>query len=346
MTIRVGVIGCGSISEFRHAPEYAQNPDVEIVAFYDYFKERAEKFAKKYGGKAVDSYNEILEDESIDAVSDCSTNEMHHVITTAALKHGKHVLCEKPMALSIEDAEEMVAASRESGKILMIDHNQRLADAHKKAKEILKSGELGKVLTFSTTFGHKGPEYWSADKSKSPWFFNKASSGLGVAGDLGIHKVDLIRYLLDDDIEEVSAFMGALDKKDQDGNPISVNDNVLGILKTSKGVLGNATVSWTYYGKENNSTILYCEKGTMKIYEHPDYEIVINKIDSEEVLYKIGQIQTNDNQTSTGVIDEFVNSIINDTQPLITGEDGLASLKIVFALMESAEKKQSIKITK
>jgi predicted dehydrogenase len=130
MTVRVGIIGCGSIAEFRHAPEYAENPDAEIVAFYDPKTERAEGLAKAYGGTVVDDYMTILANPSIDAISDCSTNEMHHVITTEALARGKHVLCEKPMAVTLEGAQLMVDAARASGKILMLAHNQRLAPAH------------------------------------------------------------------------------------------------------------------------------------------------------------------------------------------------------------------------
>src|SRR5271157_4448006 len=147
MTIRVGIIGCGSIAEFRHAPEYAENPEAEIVAYYDPKTPRAEKLAGLYGGKVVKDYTAIIEDKTIDAISDCSTNEMHHLITTKALKSGKHVLCEKPIATTLEDAQEMLDAAQKSGKILMIGHNQRLAAAHQKAREILQSGELGRVIT-------------------------------------------------------------------------------------------------------------------------------------------------------------------------------------------------------
>jgi predicted dehydrogenase len=101
MTIRVAIIGCGSIAEFRHAPEYAENPETEIVALYDPQKHRAEKLAKLFGGVAVDDFNAILDDKTIDAISDCSPNDRHDVFTTQALEGGKHVLCEKPIALSL-----------------------------------------------------------------------------------------------------------------------------------------------------------------------------------------------------------------------------------------------------
>jgi predicted dehydrogenase len=85
MTINVGIIGCGSITEFRHAPEYAANPHVRDIVFYDRNPERAQRLAVKYGGRVAKSVEDLLEDDTIDAVSDCSSNETHHLITTQAL---------------------------------------------------------------------------------------------------------------------------------------------------------------------------------------------------------------------------------------------------------------------
>jgi predicted dehydrogenase len=345
MTVKVGIIGCGSIAEFRHAPEYVDNPRAEITAYYDPKTERAERLASLYGGNVVDDYKKITQNPAIEAISDCSTNEMHHIITTDALEHGKHVLCEKPMAITLEDAQKMVEAGKRSSKILMIAHNQRLAAAHQKAKEILICGQLGRVITFATVFGHKGPEYWSENKSKSTWFFDKNRSVFGVAGDLGIHKIDLIRYLLDDEIQEVSSFIGTLDKKLENGSLIPVNDNMISLLRTKKGVIGTLTVSWTYYGAEDNSTTLFCEKGIMKIYGDPQYQIRVSKINNEEIFYKVGQIQTNESQSNSGVIDAFIDCIINNKPPLISGEDGLKGIQIVLAAIESAEKGVKIKLS-
>jgi predicted dehydrogenase len=344
MTIKVGIIGCGSIAMHRHAPEYANNPHAEIAAVYDPNPDRAERLVNMYGGRVVSRYEDIINDPTIDAVSDCSTNEMHHVITTAALRSGKHVLCEKPIATTLEGAEQMLRAAHESGKILMIDHNQRLAAAHQRAREILRSGELGRVLSFKTSFGHKGPEFWSANKTNATWFFKKARSALGVAGDLGIHKVDLLRFLLDDEIVEVSAYAGALHKKDEHGRPIEVCDNMVCLLRTDSGAIGTASFSWTYYGMEDNSTILYCEKGIMKIYADPHYQIEITKGETETIRYQLGEIQTNDNQTNSGVIDAFVDCILRQTPPPITGQDGLLALRIIQSAVQSAEAGVSIKL--
>jgi predicted dehydrogenase len=333
MSIKVGIIGCGSIARHRHAPEYKANPHVEEIIFYDRKGERALSLANEFGGRAVKTVDELFDDPSIVAISDCSSNEAHHINTTNALLSGKHVLCEKPLAINVKYAEEILEAQRKSGKKLMVDHNQRFTKAHQKAKEIIDKKELGEVLTFKTSFGHQGPENWGVNKSNSTWFFKKDRSHSGVAGDLGIHKIDLIHYLLDDEIEDVHSFYGALDKVDENGKPIEVCDNVVCALRTQKGRLGTASFSWTYYGSEDNSTIIYCQLGILKIYHDPNAPLIIEKRDGSIKRYDLESIQTNDNQTNTGVIEAFIDSIINDVEPPVTGEQAVASLRVVEKIL-------------
>jgi len=342
--INVGIIGCGSITKLRHAPEYKKNEDCNILGFYDTKLERAEKLAEEFGGKAYSTYEEMLSDEEIDAVSICTANAYHAPITIEALNHGKHVLCEKPMAMTVEEAESMIKAAKDADRYLMIDLNQRLVPAHIKAKEILKSGELGEVLSFKAAFGHKGPEYWSVDKNASTWFFNKNVTSAGVIGDLGIHKADLIRWLLEDEISQVTAMVSTLDKRDNKGELIGVEDNALCILKSAKGIIGSIDVSWTNYGIEENSTELYCKNGVIKIYDNPNFDIAIYKKNGQETFYKVGTIQTNEKQTNSGIIDAFIYSIKNNIPPSISGEDGLAALKIIYACLESSRTGQVVNI--
>jgi predicted dehydrogenase len=336
MGIKVGIIGCGSITRYRHAPEYKANPYVDEIIFFDRNLERAKELAKEFGGRAVDKVEQLYADPTIVAISDCSSNESHHIYSSNALLSGKHVLCEKPLAINTEYANKILEAQARSGKKLMIDHNQRFTKAHQKAKEIIDKRELGEVLTFQTTFGHKGPESWGVDKSNATWFFKKERSYSGVAGDLGIHKIDLIHYLLDDEIEEVHSFYGALDKVDEKGQPIEVCDNVVCALKTKKGRIGTASFSWTYYGSEDNSTTIYCQKGIIKIYHYPENQLIIEMKDGGVVKYELEPIQTNDNQTSTGVIDSFIDSIIHDKEPMVTGKQALAALKVIEKILSSS----------
>ena len=344
MGIKVGIIGCGSITKLRHAPEYKANPFVDEIVFYDRNLDRSEALAALFGGTVVETVDELLSDPTIEAISDCSSNEHHHLFSTKALLSGKHVLCEKPISLTVEHAKEILDAQKVSGKKLMVDHNQRFTRAHQKAKEIIQSGELGKVLTFRTTFGHSGPEQWGINKTNSTWFFKKERSGFGVGGDLGIHKIDLMHFLLDDEIEQVSAFQGSLDKVDENGKAIEVCDNIVCSLKTKGGRLGTASFSWTYYGEEDNSTIIYCEKGILKIYNNDQYQLEVLTKDGEKVNYELESIQTNDNQTNSGVIDAFIDCIRFDQEPVVTGKDALSSLKVILGIMEAAETSRVVTI--
>lgn len=341
---KIGIIGCGKITQVRHIPEYIQNEDVEFAGFYDLNQERAGKLAKEYGGVAYDSYETMLADETVDAVSVCVANRDHANITIAALESGKHVLCEKPMAMTLEECEAMVEASKRTGNYLMVGHNQRLAKAHARAREMVKEGLIGEILTFQTTFTHAGPETWSIDPGQKSWFFDKEKAVMGAMADLGIHKTDLIQFLTGSRISEVSAFLGTLDKRDGRGDLIGVDDNAICIYRMENGAVGTMRAGWTCYGDEDNSTILSGTKGVMKIYSHKDYSIVLELKNGEHIYYDIDQIQTNDNQTKSGVIDLFLECLRTGTPPEISGEEALSAMKAVFAAVESAKTGTSIKI--
>lgn len=130
----IGIIGCGKISQVRHIPEYLANPDARIVGLFDNNMERAAELAQKIGAKAYDTLDALLADPEIDAVSVCVANVAHCEVTVKALRAGKHVLCEKPMAITIEECELMVKTAEECGRKLMIGQNQRLAQAHAMAR--------------------------------------------------------------------------------------------------------------------------------------------------------------------------------------------------------------------
>ena len=142
---RIGIMGCGKIAQVRHIPELATNPNAQLAGYYNPTIKRAEQMAQKYGGKVYNCIEELLSDPKIDAVVICLANQAHAEVTIQSLKAGKDVLCEKPMATTIEDCEAMVDAANLSGKKLMIAHNQRLAKAHAKAKELLRKGIIGSI---------------------------------------------------------------------------------------------------------------------------------------------------------------------------------------------------------
>ena len=341
--VNIGVIGCGKIAQVRHLPEYATNPHVRIAGLYDINAERAAMLAEQYGAKAYPSMEALLADPSIDAVSICTANFAHCDATVAALEAGKHVLCEKPMAVTLADCEKMVETAKKAGKYLMIGHNQRLAKAHAMARALVEEGVIVRIVTFRTAFGHGGPETWTIDP-QNVWFFDKKRAAFGAMADLGIHKTDLIQFLTGQHVKEVSAVIDTLDKHDASGNLIGVDDNAFCIYTMDGGTVGTMTVSWTYYGAEDNSTVLYGTKGILHIYDDPEHSLYLVKPDGEKVFYDADQIQTNDNQTSSGVIDLFVESLVNNTPPLISGEEALWSMRAIFAAVESAKTGKSVQV--
>lgn len=342
MKYKFGVIGAGSIARQRHLPELLENPQAEIAAVCDTHLARAKEMTALYGGRAFYDYRDLISMKELDAVIVCATNTTHAEMTIAALQAGKHVMCEKPMATTLKDARAMIEASEQTGKYLMIAHNQRLAPACVKAKEILQSGKLGRILTFQTVFGHPGSEFWAIDGA-STWFYDKKITAFGVMGDLGIHKIDLVHWLLDQDFIEAAAMAGTLNKRNEKGELIDVEDNAVCLLKTDRGVMGTVTVSWTYQ-KEDNSTIIYGEKGVLRIYAHPEYQLIVDYSNSEGEYHKVGEIPTNIKQIKSGIIDLFVDCLVNQRKPEISGEEGYKALSTVMACFEAIEKKQIVSI--
>ncbi|MCH1625304.1 Gfo/Idh/MocA family protein [Ferdinandcohnia quinoae] len=340
--IRVGVIGCGSIAQHRHLPEYVANKNVELTAVCDRNLVRANEIAEKYGAHAYTSYETLLNSGKVDAVSVCTPNYLHAPISIAALEAGLHVLCEKPMATSKEEAEAMIAAANANGKKLMIGHNQRFVPSHQKARQLIQSGEIGKIYSFRTSFGHGGPESWSVD-GKESWFFNKEKAFVGAMGDLGVHKADLLRYVLGEEIVEVGSFVETNAK-----DFANVDDNAVCVLKTESGAIGTLAASWAYVSKEDNSTIIYGEKAILRLEDDPTYSLVAQYTNGEIIKYELGKIQSNaeGGQNNSQVIRKFVDSIKNDIEPSVPGEEGMKSLQVILAALESNETKQIVRVKK
>lgn len=335
--MRVGIIGCGKITQVRHIPEYLANENAEIAGYFDPVPGRAQGLADQFGGKAYKSVDEMLADPTIDAVSVCCVNFAHAENTIKALASGKHVLCEKPMAITSDECLAMTATAKVMGKHLLIGHNQRILEAHQLAKKLIEEGLIGDIVSFHTTFGHGGPETWSVQSGNGTWFFNKKSAVLGAFADLGIHKTDAIRYITGQNIIRATGRLTTLDKRGPDGNLIDVEDNAICIYELENGAIGTMTASWTHYGEEDNSTEFWGTKGIMKILRDPAHAIVVTLRDGTVQTYDCGAIQTNDNQTKSGVIDEFVAAVTEDRPSVLDAHEILNSMMAVFAGVKSSE---------
>ena len=210
----------------------------------------------------------------------------------------------------------------------------------REARELISNGDIGKIYSFRTAFGHGGPEGWSIDGEDS-WFFKKEQAFIGAMGDLGVHKADLLRFLLGEEFVEVAGFIETSAKENTD-----VDDNAVCILKTESGIIGTLAASWAYSAKEDNSTIIYGEKAILRIEDDPNYSLIVQYKTGEIVKYELGGIQSNaeGGQTTTHTINHFVDAIIEDTEPLINGEEGKKSLEVILGALESMKTKQFARI--
>ena len=343
--LNVGIIGCGKIAQVRHLPEYQANPGATVAALYDLNQQRAAELAQKYGAKSYPTVQALLADPAIDAVSVCTANDSHADIACAALAAGKHVLCEKPMATTLPDCERMVALAKAHGKALMIGQNQRLAGAHQKARELIQSGAIGKPLTFQTAFRHGGPETWSIDPGAGTWFFDRKRAVMGAMADLGVHKTDLIQYLLGQYVVETKATLCTLDKRLADGSLIGVDDNAFCVFTMSGGAVGTMTASWTNYGPEDNGTEICGTQGVLRIYRDSGHPLMLLRTGQAPQHFDVDAIQTNADQRKSGVIDLFVDMACGKAEG-ITGESVLTAMRAVFASIESSDTGKAVPVNR
>ena len=210
---RVAVVGCGGISA-SHLSSYAKNPDVEIVALCDINPAAVDRRGEEYGVPAERRFTDInamlAAVPGIDAVSVCTWNAAHAPCVIAALNAGKHVLCEKPMSVSVEDAEAMRAAAEKSGKLLMLGFVRRFGNDCDVLKDFIDKGYFGELYYAKAT-------YLRRKGCPGGWFGDKSRSGGGPLIDLGVHVIDLCRYLMGNP-RPVSVYGATFDKLGERNN--------------------------------------------------------------------------------------------------------------------------------
>lgn len=192
--LRFGIIGCGGIANVKHLPALSSFPDeVELVYFCDLIPERARKAAKEYGtadAKVCTDYHELLSDDSIDVVHVLTPNVAHCQITCDALEAGKHVLCEKPMAITYEEGKKMLDTAKRTGKKLTIGYQNRFRKDTQQLKAMVDAGELGEIY-FAKAHGvrRRGVPTWGV-------FPDKSKQGGGPLIDIGTHPLDMTLWLM------------------------------------------------------------------------------------------------------------------------------------------------------
>jgi predicted dehydrogenase len=199
---RVGLIGCGSITEFIHIPGLLLCPEVEIAIACDSDAGTAQKVAKKYGiSRHTTNYLDVLNDNDISAVIIATPNHLHKPISMEAIKKGKHILCEKPIGLNLSECNEMVTAVKGSGLINMVSFVYRYTPAMRYMKYLIEQNVLGEIRHFRASYLQSVPDFYLG------WRSDITQNGeAGALGDVGVHLIDFARYLVGD-ISSVSGWV-------------------------------------------------------------------------------------------------------------------------------------------
>ena len=191
--IKVGIIGCGGIANGKHMPSLAKVKNCEMVAFCDIIIERANNAAKKFGtpdAKCYENYKDLLADPEIDVVHVCTPNRSHSFITVDALEAGKHVMCEKPMAINSEEAKKMLDAKNRTGKKLSIGYQSRFRDDSMFMKKEAEDGTFGEIYyAKATALRRRAVPTWGV-------FLNEYEQGGGPLIDIGTHALDLTLWMM------------------------------------------------------------------------------------------------------------------------------------------------------
>ncbi len=350
--IKVAIIGCGTIANAAHIPAYLRSGKAEIKYFCDLIPEKAQACVEKYGcGKAVVDYHDFLNDPELDAVSVCTHNDFHSIISIDFLKAGKHVMCEKPAARVLSEALEMQKTAHETGKVLNIGVCNRFNTYVNKIKDIIDSGELGEIYHVYASFrAHRSIPGLGGD------FTTFASSGGGTLIDWGVHYIDLILYCCGDpapltasgaafcklgrDMKNyVYTGMWAEDTKNINGT-YDVDDSVAGIVRTSGPVItlngawaqniGKSETFIDFMGDKAGIRLNYC--GDFTIYGVKDGMLTETKVEC-----KTTDMYENE-------INDFIRCIMTGDRNSQYIDRAILTSKIMQAIYDSSEAHREIEI--
>lgn len=340
--VRIGIIGCGEITKQGSLPSLAGYKHAKIAAMCDRDEAKAAKLARQFNLDGVDivsDWQELINRDDVDAVFINTPNYLHSRMTIASANAGKHVLVEKPMAISNKEARGMVRAARKNKTTLMVEQTHRFEPLHRAAKDVIDSGMLGDIWLVRGRIGNAGPEYWS----ESRWFFDKKKSGGGTMMDVGVHMLDLLRWFSGKKVREVKATITTLKKK------ISVDDSGMVLMTFEDGTLGICEASWISHPYEI-STVVYGTKGRMvTLMGYPDpivvYQAKVGKGQDPNAILKEVRPEIASGNGWGHSIRHFLDCIRNKKRPLVPGEEGQETMKVMFAAYESSRTGKKVRVS-
>lgn len=353
--MKVGIIGCGGIANGKHLPAIKAVGNIEIVAVCDIIEERAIKAKEEYGTentKVFTDYKEVLKIDEIMSIYVLTPNRSHSFITVDALKAGKNVMCEKPMAINTEEAQKMLDAAKETGKILTIGYQNRYRPDSTYIKNACENGDLGEI--------YYGKAHAIRRRAVPTWgvFLNEYEQGGGPLIDIGTHALDLTLWMMDN--YEPESVMGSTYRKladqTQTGNAwgdwntkeFTVEDSAMGFIKMKNGATISLEASWalnTLDVDEAKTSLCGTKAGAdmkdgVRINTVKYNKQVVEKpaLDEGGVAFYDGSSEKPEELEQK----TFYNAVMNGGKLVVTPEQALVVTKILEAIYKSAQTKQAV----
>lgn len=322
--IRVGLISLAHMHGLSYIRALQTMDDATFVGIYDRDVERRNKYAGEFGVKSFDTLADLLAE--VDAVMICSENALHAKYTLAAAKAGKHVLCEKPLATNLEDAHEMVRVCEEQGVILQTAFPIRFSTPVVRAKEMIASGALGKIVAINGTNHGKMPP---------GWFLEPELAGGGAVFDHTVHVTDIMRWYLESEVKEVYAEVDTALHDD-----INIDDVGMLTMEFEDGTIATLDPSWsrpkTFPTWGDVTLKVIGTEGTLVV----DAFAQAGEIFSDEVGHSQYYFWGDD--ADRAMVEDFIACIKEKKVPRATGFDGLKATEVALAAYTAAAKKKPV----
>jgi len=321
--LKIGLIGCGGMGN-GHANAIAAREDARIVATCDIIEERAQAYAARFGAEQVfTSHEALLAQADVDAVVVATPNSTHAEIVVDAARRGKHIFCEKPMALTVADCDAMIAAARKAGVKLMIGQVLRYLPIQAKVKELVDSGTLGPVMSVEIA-RVSGP-------LRADWRSKKEFAG-GILFEVHVHELDWMAHVIGEPVS-VSAFVNKMAERGYD-----YEDNVQALYRFETGAIGYIHASFASAAHRYDGKWI-CENGAL-IFDQ-------NRMLLRQMMFgrKRAKIYDLRKAPYAGVrveIEQFVRSVLDDTPVIIPGEDGRRAVGMAQGAYLSAESGRAV----
>lgn len=325
--VKLGIIGCGKAAKALHFPALNSLKDkFEIIAVCNHTEPKAKKFADMIGGVPYTlDYNELIAMEDIEAVDVVLPIHLNRLVVADVLEAGHHVIAEKPIAGNLHDASELINLAEKSNQVSMIAENYRYRKVYQRANELIQTGAIGDVNSFSWNIFYKFDE--NNEYARTQWRIDHKYEG-GIITDAGVHNIAVIRLLFGN-IASGSALVWNL-------NPdIGRTDSIKLILKTTNGINGSFNMSASVEGYSDNKLLIFGDRGTIII---KDDDLVVNNPEGESLEESI-----DDNGGFKAQFENFYDAIRNGGKVVSTFDEAYKDIEVLLKAYSSSESGISFK---